>query len=593
MNNIQSDIKTRRFYKRTRWSEFKWVLVGGFVLLTFILGYIGFSKYYAVRGESRSYLDIIYLTLQLFTLESGSLRGQITWELEIARLLSPLIAAYTIVNAAGFIFREQFKILKLKLIKGHVVIFGSGIRASLLATKFLERGFKVVLIEQDKVQSVNREKYNHGIIKVSVDSLNEKFLYRIRVQNAKYLILFDEDDGKNIEITVNARRLTRRYNNCAVTCIVHIVDPHLCRLLREEEVSTKRTNSLRIEFFDINDNGSRFLLKEFQPFLVSVGIVNSMPHVIIIGLGQFGESLLIHVVKDWVELQPAFNKKLCISIIDNDAKNKKESLEIRYPQLKKICDIIPLQMDVRSTDFQLGKFLFEEQKECELTSIYICFDNDSLGLSTALNLKRRLGIKQIPIVVRMTHESGLASLLSEKSNDESFTKLSAFGLLDRTCEPDLLLGGVIETIARVIHEGYIEIQSESDKSIPVNISTVSWDKLPENLKESNRQVADNIIHKLKAINCDVMPLIDLYSDSFIFSNEEIELMAKMEHKRWMSERLTAGWTYAPGEKDIDKKTSPYLVKWADLPEEIKKIDRDIVKRIPKFLSKVDLQVYRQ
>jgi hypothetical protein len=69
-------------------------------------------------------------------------------------------------------------------------------------------------------------------------------------------------------------------------------------------------------------------------------------------------------------------------------------------------------------------------------------------------------------------------------------------------------------------------------------------------------------------------------------------MAEMEHKRWMSERLDAGWTYTAGEKNIKKKISPYLVDWSDLSEDIKKIDRDIVIRIPKFLSKVDLQVYR-
>jgi len=97
---------------------------------------------------------------------------------------------------------------------------------------------------------------------------------------------------------------------------------------------------------------------------------------------------------------------------------------------------------------------------------------------------------------------------------------------------------------------------------------------------------------MKAIGCTIAPLIDWDSELFIFTSEEIELMAEMEHKRWMSERFDAGWTYAEGEKNIKKKTNPYLVSWSDLAEEIRKIDRDIVIRIPKFLSKVDLQIFR-
>ena len=58
---------------------------------------------------------------------------------------------------------------------------------------------------------------------------------------------------------------------------------------------------------------------------------------------------------------------------------------------------------------------------------------------------------------------------------------------------------------------------------------------------------------------------------------QVEHLAEREHERWVEERTRAGWTYAPGDKDVDAKTSPYLVPWDELDEDIKEYDRDPVR----------------
>jgi hypothetical protein len=564
-----------------------------FVISAFILGYIGFSKYYAVRGESKSFFDLTYKALQLFTLESGSVKGPINWELESARWICPIIAAYTVLSALGFIFREQLQALRLRLIKDHVIIYGTGQRTHLLARKILENEYRIVLVEHNDRESSTGKNHIRGIIELTGDARDEKFLHRIRIQKSKYLILFCEDDGINIEIAVNARNFVREFSSDTITCIVHIVDPQLCYLLREKEVGTETTDTFRLEFFDIFDSGARYLLKEFPPFKIPRGFDNSLPHIAIIGLGQMGESLLLHILKMWKESSLAAKEKLRITLVDKVGEQRKETLDLHYPQLNKICDISTLQMSIESPAFRRADFLFNSHKMCDVTSIYICLDDDSLGLSTALILQKRLQENPVPIIIRMAHESGLATLLGEKSEEERYATLSAFGLLDKTCEPELLIGGINETIARAIHEQYVETQYTKGITPDTNPSMVPWDELTEKLKESNRLVADDIIIKLKNINCGITPLNDWGTTYFAFTSEEIELMAEMEHKRWMSERSDAGWKYAAGEKNVKKKTSPYLVNWADLSEDIKEIDRNIVRRIPEFLAKVDLQVYRK
>jgi hypothetical protein len=55
------------------------------LVLSLLLGYIGFSRYAQAKGETMSALDTLYLTLQLAVFESGAVSGPVGWELEVAR----------------------------------------------------------------------------------------------------------------------------------------------------------------------------------------------------------------------------------------------------------------------------------------------------------------------------------------------------------------------------------------------------------------------------------------------------------------------------------------------------------------------------
>jgi hypothetical protein len=79
----------------------------------------------------------------------------------------------------------------------------------------------------------------------------------------------------------------------------------------------------------------------------------------------------------------------------------------------------------------------------------------------------------------------------------------------------------------------------------------------------------------------------------IFTPGEIELLARMEHTRWMAERILAGWTHAPDPKDITRKTSPYLVPWEELAPEIQQYDCDFVVLIPTLLAADHKKICRQ
>lgn len=148
-----------------------------------------------------------------------------------------------------------------------------------------------------------------------------------------------------------------------------------------------------------------------------------------------------------------------------------------------------------------------------------------------------------------------------------------------------------ETLARAIHGDYVRKQAEDGRTSAENPSMVSWDELPEHLRESNRRQAEDIASKLRAIGCKVVPRADGRNDSFGFDPSELERLARMEHDRWWREKKATGWSYGT-EKDIHRQTSPYLVPFDELPDDIKELDRNAVRAIPDVLARAGLGIAR-
>ena len=119
-----------------------------------------------------------------------------------------------------------------------------------------------------------------------------------------------------------------------------------------------------------------------------------------------------------------------------------------------------------------------------------------------------------------------------------------------------------------------------------------WGKLASDLRDSNVQQAGDIFEKLQRIGCTMRQVTDRDIAVMTFTSDEVELMAEMEHARWNVERLTKGWRLGK-ERDVTKKISPYLVSWAELPEDVKEWDRETVRKIPEFLATVGLEIRRQ
>jgi hypothetical protein len=433
-------LKTFRLkYLRPLWQSHHWLIIGTAAILTILCGYIGFYRHFLSIGETRSFLDILYLTLQLFTFESGAVPSPLPWELELARLLAPAVAAYAALKALSLVFREQLQLFRVSFIRDHVVICGLGRKGVLLAKCFREQGYAVVVIDSDEGNDYIIQCRDEGAVVFIGDATDSRLLKKARVHRAKYCISVCGDDGINAEISVHALNLVKKRRKKVLTCIVHVVDPQLCSLLREKEIESGKPDAFRLDFFNVFDRGARAWLDEHPPFKKDRKSGDPLPHLLIVGAGRMGESLIVHATKEWEPFFTSSGKKLRITLIDKFAEKKKEMLCLNDSQIEKICDIYPLQIDVLSPDFLRAKFLFDARKRCHITNVYVCLDDDSFGLSTGLILYQHLRGKGIPIIVRVRTEAGLATLFKREEKG-SFSHFFTFSLLDKTCRPEHVLG---------------------------------------------------------------------------------------------------------------------------------------------------------
>lgn len=575
------------------WRKLQWPVLFTLFSICYAVGYLGFSKYSIRLGLDLSPFDKLYRTLQLAVLESGSVSGHIPWELEIARWALPLLTAYTAILTLATVFREQFRLLRLRFLSSHVVICGLGAKGCQLAEIFSNSGEEVVVLEKKADNPALLVCKELGMTTLVGDARESAYLIKARVDKAKHFIVVCGDDGTNLEIAMRARAINRDRKGSPLTCALHLVNPRLYTLLREEELGVEAYPNVRLEVFNLYERGAQELIRTY-PIPSSQSTTTSEPTtVMIIGLAEIGKSLLIKLARDWYEHHSGSRPDLCFVLLDQRAESIVEALQRRFPRMPNACDLLATDIDL-CDETALENTIFRYLSDDHVPDIvYICLDDHSLGFQTALQLRRLLHQKTVPIIVSMPEDSGLAAILNQDAGTASSQrKIFPFDILKHTCTPELVLRGSYELMARAIHEYYLQLRMEDGEEPGQRRALVPWESLPEDLRESNRRQVDLMRIKLDRAGYDVKPLLDWDARSYSFRNAEVELMARIEHQYWVNERKSNGWTYAPGPEDPAKKTHPDLLAWEELTERAKDKDRQTVISIPKILARAGYQIYK-
>lgn len=571
----------------------KWLMMILLAVAALVLGMNGFADYHAREGIPIRTLNIFYLTVQLFTLESGSIQGDAPWQLEVARFLAPTVAVWAALSALAAILGERLKKWRLGRMKDHAIVCGLGRKGVKLATDFMNCGLRVVAIDGDPDNPNIAACREMGVITLVGDVSSMAMLRSARTGNAHFIAAVCGDDSANVEIALAAHQLTEKFRSgdqAPLKCLVHVVDMELCDLFRRHHVFTDTGDAFQATIFNVYDNAARQLFYESPLDHERITPNDSRaPQLIIVGFGIMGEALALQTAR---MAHFANVKKPCISVIDLHASDREAAFFARYPEFQKACDIEFVAGDIEH------KHTLEVIREWVdspelISSVAVCLDDEWRCLKTALRIMSVFENRKVPIYIRLSEECMLGELLHAEGNArKSGASFTAFGRIEDVCRLDSLLDENRDALARAIHETYLTERRAEGKSEKENPSMRPWEQLDPSQKDFNRYQADHIPVKLRAIGCYAARKEESDQDESVeaFTKEEIEIMSRMEHAHYKAKRFIEGWRLGP--RDHTARTNPHLIEWKDLPEEIKEYDRQFVRRIPQYLGLIGKKVYR-
>jgi hypothetical protein len=213
-----------------------------------------------------------------------------------------------------------------------------------------------------------------------------------------------------------------------------------------------------------------------------------------------------------------------------------------------------------------------------------------------LTKKYKHGARSMEAIVAISQLSGKTSFEPSSLPSEAQLNLHVDGRefyalvhrmeLDKELDKNLL-----EKLAEAAHNVFCEdlrkkgykygkVTKENKKE---HSSIVPYTELPENEKESNRNNVRDIPNKLAIVGYAMVPARENEAPGK-FQKDEVEELAIVEHKRWMKEKLDAGWQYAKITNKT-KKLNQCLIPWDKLPEDEKEKDRILIRGIPVILAR--------
>jgi hypothetical protein len=403
------------------------------------------------------------------------------------------------------------------------------------------------------------------------------------VTRARFLVTLCGDDEVNAEVLTSTRRVLGQRRATPLTCVVHVSDLPLQRLMRGAEFAAGPDDPIRLQCVNLEERGARAMLTERPP--PRAGLAGGPPHILLVGLGRFGESALLRLARRWVLQEGA--GKLVLTVVDRNAEKRCDDLFARQRALALRCDVQPISVSSRSAEFESGLVWARIAQRAPVDAIYVCLADTQSAIAAALALHTHFGGRKIPITVRTGRELGLASLL-EVGPIGLEDSLRAFPLLARTCTADLVLRGVNERIAEALHEGYLQRAAEQPE-LRDHTALQPWAELPESFREANRVRADQIAALLREAGLRLAPLTDWDAQPVVLDAASVERLARLEHARWLGRRRSEGWTLG-AVRDESRKQTPLLVDWSELSEEERNRNRAEILALPAVLVRADLAI---
>ena len=603
----------------------EWTLVGLLAVLTFVLGCIGYGQtmIFVNQGGTHTWWDVAYSSLQLFIFAAPEETAGWPLHLQMARAMAPLIVLYTAAKAVWRVVKEEVALYGLLFRKRRfVVVCGIGETGFRIARDYCTNTDKrVVVIDNDPLNALAAELKNYGAIVVCGNAMDPLVLIKAQVIYAKELFLCTSDDKANIAIAKNAERLTRRLKESEVKsleaiaaarepaiggeppdtslrCFLCVDSPDIYEVFSVHSFFEINSSRFAIRLFNRRETIARNIFRLCAPDLyyrpASRG--NEPMHILFIGFEALVREMILQtaLTAHYTDFRLPHVTVLCESTL----RFKVERFRHRHPHLDRIVDITFVYADPMTITPETW---YEMQTTTHFDVCYVALEHDVEGILSArrLNrLRRHSGLPPLNFVVCLNQQNFLAEIIDDDFQPIIMDKIGLpehepieyFECLDETISIDVVVNEALDALARTLHNAYLNTQLANGVSPVGNASLVPWSELPVHKKKANQHAAAHMDVKLRIANC-VALAADAPEAEVVFPPDDLmmELLAQLEHRRWMADKHLAGYSYGE-QRDEDRMLHPDLIPWEQLTEADKEKDRANIRQIPRLLKLQDQKV---
>jgi hypothetical protein len=261
--------------------------------------------------------------------------------------------------------------------------------------------------------------------------------------------------------------------------------------------------------------------------------------------------------------------------------------QVQYGQSSDVYYVLRRAILLRSLLWRQFKTLFSKRDGGDVLNI------DPGVLNAFLLISRyKHGVRSMESIVAMSQLAGKNSFERSALPSESQLDLHVNGLEFLALVQQIILTPeLLEKLSAAAHDIFCETKiadgftygpekSQEKKTHPL---LIPYDDLPEWGKEANRVNVRTIPQKLAAAGYIMIPARS-NQPALEFPGPDLETLAELEHALWMKAKIAAGFTFGKPTAE-DPLRNENLVEWEQLDNEIKKIDRNLIKGIPQILAR--------
>lgn len=529
-------------------------------VLSLALGTYGFDQ--LNRMATWTWWDSLYSGLTMFALGAQPPAGSRDWPmtLQVARFVAAVSVGWTAVVAVMRAVSHEWRRLRVPMLRKHVIVVGSGESAFHLRSLMPEKSIHVALDPAVRAPAVE---HTAGAVIIHAASLDTSTMASAAVHRAAHIFIATGRDATNRVIASEVRDYVAASGHAhSLTC--HLELPRAERSLLRSPASLRalRAAGFEVRVFDLSRVAARAIMRTHPPHAGRLPFDGDPPlHVLIVGFGEIGEALTKQVLRT---CHYCDRKRVKLTVVDNGNLASWERFRAETPGLDLVADVsfvneAPSSITNDKWDvFQVaGAFDAAYIATADIEAAYVLAADASTGLGSK--------IAPCPLVVCVPGVSE-AQLGLAQSGVSVFDPASAW-------TKESLLDDALDMAAKREHERYLKDRDAARVIGAVRKAAEHpWDEIPEWIRDKNRDRID-----FDPVVDAIVRLTPLVIAGESASSESVELLAEIEHRRWMAGAVLAGFQFGEPRDEERKFLHENLVSYDLLPDQTKEYDRQAMR----------------